>query len=184
MLTSELPSPVWRAIRRVETNESRLVRRLAMQARHPVLRRMAVVVSRLTNGWLYAILSALMLALRGIAGWRVILAAGLASLVCLSVYPLIKRCVARPRPYEADPSLEPPVRALDQYSCPSGHCMVATACGIPLLFVCPGAEIAIVMGWLLIAWARVASAHHYPSDVVAGAVLGALASLPLALWIL
>jgi undecaprenyl-diphosphatase len=33
--------------------------------------------------------------------------------------------------------------------------------------------------WLLVAWARLAAAHHYPSDLLAGTVLGAAIAWPI-----
>jgi undecaprenyl-diphosphatase len=43
------------------------------------------------------------------------------------------------------------------------------------------AGIALVV---LVAWARIACAHHYPTDVVAGAALGAAIAVPVSMWLL
>ena len=118
---------------------------------------------------------------QGWSSWRLILAAGLAALLSHLVYPTIKNRLARVRPCDYDPSLPLYTRVLDQYSCPSGHVMTATAVGIPLIVVLPKLTIAIVTGYLMIAWARISLGHHYPSDLLFGAILGALISAPLAL---
>jgi undecaprenyl-diphosphatase len=35
-----------------------------------------------------------------------------------------------------------------------------------------------------LAWCRLASAHHYPSDVLAGACVGAAIALPVSAWLI
>jgi undecaprenyl-diphosphatase len=87
-------------------------------------------------------------------------------------YPFVKRRVGRARPYQADATLHTLFDVLDEYSFPSGHTMTLSAALMPIIYTIPGsatlaAGIIGVMGW-----ARVASAHHYPSDVCAGAIIG------------
>jgi membrane-associated phospholipid phosphatase len=58
--------------------------------------------------------------------------------------------------------------------------MTATAYAVPLVFAWPeAAPLALVM-CLVIGWSRVALGHHYVSDVMAGTVLGAAISTPVA----
>jgi len=152
----------------LDAAERRLVRRVVIQSRHPWLRALIVLSSHASNGWLYPSLAAFLFVVQGTAALRVIFAAGTAAGVAYCVYPFIKRVVGRIRPCETDPSLDPPVKALDRYSCPSGHCMAATTVAVTLAWEYPASVPSISLGWLVIAWSRVSSGHHYPSDLIAG----------------
>ena len=59
--------------------------------------------------------------------------------------------------------------------------MTLSAALLPLVLAFPQTfGMAIAIG-VLMAWARLASAHHYLSDVVAGTALGLVVSYPLSL---
>lgn len=150
-------------------------------SQHPSLRKTLIFINHLGNGWLYLLIIAALLLCQGWSSWRLIVAAGLAALLSHCIYPLIKTSLARVRPCDYDPSLPLYAKVLDQYSCPSGHVMTATAVGIPLLIVLPKLIVAIVTGYLLIAWARISLGHHYPSDLLLGALLGASIAAPVSL---
>ena len=78
----------------------------------------------------------------------------------------------------------PLLRALDEHSFPSGHAMTLTAALVPFVLAFPHVLGLAFATWLLMAWARLASAHHYPSDVAAGAVLGVCVSYPISIYAL
>lgn len=169
---------------RLSAAELSIVRGFAWTARWWPTRSLAVGLSWLGNGWVYlAIGGGALLA----SGWRALpaivvgaLNAGL--LHCL--YPSIKRAVARPRPYRSDHSLVPLLRALDEHSFPSGHSMTLSAALVPLVLVFPGVLAPAAAMVVLMAWARLASAHHYPSDVAAGTMLGLSVSYPISFYAL
>jgi undecaprenyl-diphosphatase len=73
---------------------------------------------------------------------------------------------------DRDGALESLLKPLDRYSCPSGHCMTVAALSLPIGFVMPGFAPALVALLVLIGWARLAAAHHYPSDLVLGTLMG------------
>jgi undecaprenyl-diphosphatase len=73
---------------------------------------------------------------------------------------------------------------LDQHSFPSGHAMTLPAVLVPLGLQFPQTIGLAFASWLLMAWARLASAHHYPSDVAAGAALGVCVSYPISVFAL
>ena len=68
---------------------------------------------------------------------------------------------------------------LDRYSFPSGHCMTFAAVLFPVSLAWPGMFAGLLALWALIAWARLASAHHYVSDVIAGTTLGIVVAWPI-----
>ncbi len=98
----------------------------------------------------------------------------LAALLNLSLYLWLKQRIGRSRPYVDCPGIRLGARVLDQFSFPSGHTLHATTFSILLISAYPEAAAALVPLALLIAWSRVALGLHYPSDVAAGALIGAL----------
>jgi undecaprenyl-diphosphatase len=179
------PQAVGNYFQRLDRAEISFVARLNGLTRYRWIRALAIVISRGGNGWLYVgVAAALLLGVGGSRGWLVFWAAGLSALLAHGVYPIVKSFAGRPRPYESFRDVEKLGSPLDVYSCPSGHSMTATA-----VFVVVGVAFpeSLPIGggvWTLLGWARLASAHHYPSDVFIGAVLGAVAALPVCLMML
>jgi len=150
----------------------------------PHIRNSLVFINHLGNGWLYLLIAIFLLATQGQASWRLLTTACIAVILAQGIYPVIKNRLGRSRPCDYDPALDLSVKVLDQYSCPSGHVMTATAVGIPLLIMLPQLMLIIIIGYLLIAWARISLGHHYPSDVILGAFLGASISAPVSMVII
>lgn len=87
----------------------------------------------------------------------------------------LKNIVARPRPYSVDTDVILLINKLSDYSFPSGHTLATFECAVCLLlnkFRKIGI-IAIVIA-TLVALSRVYLYVHYPTDVIAGSVLGTL----------
>ena len=87
---------------------------------------------------------------------------------------LLKLLIARPRPFDRDLSLA--ARLLipqpAEYSFPSGHTMNGFSAAMTLMLRRePGRYTALTMA-SLIAFSRMYLMVHYPSDVIAGALLG------------
>jgi undecaprenyl-diphosphatase len=55
---------------------------------------------------------------------------------------------------------------------------------IPIVLVLPAAAMASLALMACMAWSRIATAHHYPSDIFAGTLLGALLAYPLSIGFL
>ena len=114
--------------------------------------------------------------------------AGLSS-VCAMVIGLVvvnitvKPLVARPRPWDAMPGFESLVTEKD-FSFPSGHTTVAFAFALAVCLAAPrrwmkitAACVAVLMGL-----SRLYVGVHFPTDVLAGAVIGSLCGL-IGAWI-
>jgi undecaprenyl-diphosphatase len=119
--------------------------------------------------WLTVAVIAAVFPARRMAAWRVVLAVGLAYLL---VDGMIKPVIDRDRPYE----VRADARLIDQRptsgSFPSGHTAAAFAGALAASRVFPAAQLA---WWTLAAAVGVSRIYvgaHWPSDVVAGAVLG------------
>ena len=61
--------------------------------------------------------------------------------------------------------------------------MTAIAFGVPLGYAFPGTLPAIGLFLLIIAWSRLALAHHYPTDLILGGVIGAAVATPITMLI-
>jgi undecaprenyl-diphosphatase len=144
----------------------------------------AFVISKLGNGWLYPLLALIILAHFGRKAIWVIVAAGLNAAVLHCLYPTIKRTIGRPRPFHTDASLPSLSGVLDEHSFPSGHAMTLTGVLVPIVIAWPDCFSAAVALVVLMGWARIASGHHYPSDICAGAAFGFGLSYPVSLWLL
>jgi undecaprenyl-diphosphatase len=145
----------------------------AVAERSPAGRMFAVAISKLGNGAIYPILAAIILAAWGWDdGKRMIFLAAVNAALMHILYPIIKRRVKRLRPFKVDPRLPCLLDTLDEHSFPSGHAMTLTGVLAPVVLLWPAAAVSAILMACCMAWSRVATGHHYPSDVVAGVMLG------------
>jgi undecaprenyl-diphosphatase len=97
-------------------------------------------------------------------------------------YKWIKGRTLRPRPYKANPGIQPFAAPLDHYSFPSGHTLHAVAFTLVAAAYYPFLAWVAVPFTVLVAASRIMLGLHYPSDVAAGAVIGGvIAGVSLAL---
>lgn len=153
-------------------------------ARPKALRFLAVAISKLGNGWIYPLLLALVCYGCGSQGWRVAMLAGANAALLHILYPILKRRFRRRRPFHVDARLPSLLPTLDAHSFPSGHVMTLTGVLAPLALAWPATTGSAALLFLSMAWSRIATAHHYPSDVIAGAALGLALSAPLSSYAL
>ena len=142
-------------------------------SRRFTVRCLFLLVSRLGDGlfW-YTLMAAMLLRYQTEALHAVLhmLAAGLVGTV---IYQLIKGKTLRPRPFHVYPSIVRVGKTLDKFSFPSGHTLHAVAFGIIAVFHFPVLLWLVAPFVLLVALSRPILGLHYPSDVLAGAALGA-----------
>jgi len=160
------------------------VRIVSRTARSSSGRLCAIGISKLGNGWLYLFLAAVIITRWGLPGYRIILLASMNAAVMHCLYPIIKRRYRRPRPFKVDPELPSLLATLDEHSFPSGHAMTLSAVLAPIVILWPSMTISGVLMAACLAWSRVATAHHYPSDVFAGAVLGICVGYPISAYVI
>jgi undecaprenyl-diphosphatase len=163
------------------------VRIVSRSARSTVGRALAIIISRLGNGWIYLILGVITFQCTGREGLPIIVLAGLNAALLHGLFPYIKRYIGRPRPFHADPHLPVLLKVLDEHSFPSGHTMTLSGVLVPIVIAWPSIAVSAAALILSMAWSRMATAHHYPSDVLGGVALGIVLAYPLstcflALW--
>lgn len=90
----------------------------------------------------------------------------------------LKNIVARIRPYDVNQAVTLLVKPLSDYSFPSGHTLIAVECAAVLIFSLTGKDRIysfIAAGFsCLIGFSRLYLYVHYPSDVIASVLLGAI----------
>ena len=131
-------------------------------------------VSWLGDGifWYSLMLALLLQYERGAA--PAVLHMALVGLVCTLSYKAVKRSTLRPRPYEVLSIVSRGAQPLDAFSFPSGHTLHAVAFTLVATAYYPWLAALLVPFTLLVAASRVVLGLHYPSDVLAGAAIGAL----------
>jgi len=87
---------------------------------------------------------------------------------------VLKRGTGRRRPYEVVPAVSAGAAPLDAFSFPSGHTLHAVAFTLVAASYYPALAAPLAAFALLVAASRVVLGLHYPSDVLAGAALGAV----------
>lgn len=162
----------------LDGREIRFVKQQVALTKSRELRVFALVINYLSNGIIYILVGVSLLLALGWPALPMVFAALLSVGVAHLVYPLIKSFLKRPRPMDRDQALEALAPPLDLYSCPSGHCMTTVATAVPIAFVLPKLSLLFIFMLILIAWGRLATAHHYPSDLVLGGLLGGAVAWP------
>jgi undecaprenyl-diphosphatase len=107
-----------------------------------------------------------------------VVAAALGAGLALTLAKLISDAVARQRPFVDHPhAAHLFVKHAADYGFPSDHASGAFAIAVALLLRHRGAGLVALVMATLIGVGRVMIGVHYPSDIVAGAVLGTLSAL-------
>jgi undecaprenyl-diphosphatase len=134
--------------------------------------------TRLGDGWLWVAAGLVLLA--GGAPWlRVLAATAVSAGIANVALVLLKRRFRRVRPCAYAKNAFFQVRPLelfadDRFSFPSGHTLNAFAIGTPIALQFPAAAPALLLVAASVGASRVVLGLHFLTDVLAGALLGAL----------
>lgn len=131
------------------------------------------IVSRLGNGVFWYSLMLMLPILYGEAGLHAAAHMFIIGLLGVALYKILKGRLVRERPFIAFPDIRCGTPPLDRYSFPSGHTLHAVSFSVLVMYYFPE------LGWLVVPFAALVAASrvilglHYPTDVLAGAALGA-----------
>jgi len=134
------------------------------------------IISRLGNGIFWYILMISLPFIYGLSAIIVILQMSVSGLVGVLIYKFIKNNTVRLRPYMVSDSIKLGAQPLDQFSFPSGHTLHAISFSNVLCFHYPEFILFLLPVTLLLAASRMILGLHYPSDVLAGALIGLVTS--------
>jgi undecaprenyl-diphosphatase len=138
----------------------------------PQILRVLAACSRLGNGLMWVAVLALLPLVGGPQGPRCALHGLLLGSFNLLIYWGLKHGTRRPRPFESCPGIRACARAADTFSFPSGHTLHAVAFALLLSSHYPVLAPLLWGFALVVGTSRVVLGLHYPSDVLAGALIG------------
>ncbi len=110
---------------------------------------------------------------------RAVVAAGLSAGLALAIASVMARVVDRPRPFVGHHGIHLFVAHAADPGFPSDHATAAFAIGVALLLRFRAWGLVTLVFATVLAVGRVALGIHYPTDVLAGAALGAAVALGL-----
>jgi undecaprenyl-diphosphatase len=166
---------------RIDTADYRICRRLNRGASRSLIRKPFLLVSRLGDGVLWYLLILLLPIFYGAQAVKPAILMALTGLLGVTIYGVLKRFFVRDRPFIRHAGISQAGAPLDRYSFPSGHTLHAVSFAWQATAHFPQLGWVLVPLACLIAASRVVLGLHYPTDVIAGALLGAcLAELGLA----
>ncbi|GAB4169721.1 MAG: phosphatase PAP2 family protein [Wenzhouxiangellaceae bacterium] len=168
---------------RFDQLERRLCVVINRNLRTPGMVALLAAVSRLGDGWIWYALMIILALGAGLEGLVAALQMGVTALVSVALYKFLKHRLVRERPFVVSPDITLGTAPLDRYSFPSGHTMHAVMFTVIAVHWFPALAVVLIPFAVLVALSRVVLGLHYPSDVVAGGLLGwGLAELALWLW--
>ena len=159
---------------RFDHAEYQLCRRLNRGVQHAWVRVFFKIASRLGDGVIWYALMLAMPFMYGAQGLRVALIMLATSAVNLATYKFLKRTFVRERPFIRHAGISLAQAPLDRYSFPSGHTLHAVAFAWQACAAFPELGFFVVPLAMAIAASRVVLGLHYPTDVLVGALLGAI----------
>ena len=141
-------------------------------SRRAGIRMFFVSVSELGDGGAWYVLILFLPLIYGQNGFSTSFFMVKVGLVNLLLYKVIKQLTSRPRPCAVNLSIDMGTTPLDKYSFPSGHTMHAVAFSMVATAHHPDLAWVLVPFSTLIAMSRIVLGLHYPTDVIAGGLIG------------
>lgn len=158
----------------VQSVDSRLCVKVSHTSQYRLIRSLFRAISRMGDGMFWYLLMLVIAVTQGNHGLYVCLHMLIAGLTGTVVYKWLKQRTSRPRPFQVRQDVLLSGTPLDYFSFPSGHTLHAVAFGMVVLQYYPQLFPVVYSFVVLVGMSRVVLGLHYPSDVLAGAVIGYL----------
>lgn len=167
---------------RMQALDSALCVTVSHTGQYRLIRNWFRMISRLGDGVFWYMLMLAILAIQQNEGIKPVLHMLTAGLTGTMIYKWLKQKTLRPRPYQVRQDVLMSGKPLDYFSFPSGHTLHAVAFSGVVLAYYPILTGLLIPFTVMVGMSRVILGLHYPSDVIAGALIGAsISSLSLAL---
>jgi undecaprenyl-diphosphatase len=158
---------------RIDAAEYGICRRLNRAASLRTVRAAFQVASRLGDGIIWYAMILCLPFLYGPQALDPSIAMALTGAFGVGLYKVLKQVFVRERPFITHASISLAAAPLDRYSFPSGHTLHAVSLTWQATYHFPELGWVLVPLASLIAASRVVLGLHYPTDVLAGAAIGA-----------
>ena len=145
--------------------------------RIPVMPIISRLISKLGDGIFYLVIGLLVAWLELESGVSFLLTGLFVFAIELPVYVFLKRTIKRDRPCDRFADVIPQITPSDKFSLPSGHAAAAFVFATVLSYYYPALMLPAYTLASLIALARVFLGVHYPTDILAGALLGLISAV-------
>ena len=145
--------------------------------------RLCRLVSRTADGFGYPLLGLAAWYWGGYEGHLLALTLATAFLLERPLYLILKKGLKRNRPAAALPDYKSFIIPSDQFSFPSGHTSGAFATATALAMYFPETGVLVYAWASLVAISRITLGVHFPTDTLAGAVMGTSITLLTGFWI-
>lgn len=164
-------------LRQLDRYDLQLCLLLNRGCRRSAVERLFAAISRLGDGIIWYLVMLVLPLLDGQRGLLAVAHLAAVALCGVVIYKALKSNVVRQRPYASHANIRLGAAPLDRYSFPSGHTLHAVAFTIVLSAYYPQSLWVAAPFAAMVALSRMVLGLHYPSDVIAGAFIGALLAL-------